>query len=172
VGEKGGEKAMERAREKAMERAREKAREKAGKKVKEVEKKRTREKVAEGLVRVSFLRHREGDRVHYGLYQVLPDGVGVPYTGKELIEQGDLFIRGSVCCQEFLEVDLNGFDLGLGRRPPRARPQVEPRPPPGRCRAGRRQVLAGLWIPIRNCLYQKFIYVSKTIERLTPSYSI
>ncbi len=29
-----------------------------------------------------------------------------------------------------------------------------------------------LWIPIRNCLYQKFIYVSKTIERLTPSYSI
>ncbi len=29
-----------------------------------------------------------------------------------------------------------------------------------------------VWIPIRNCLYQKFIYVSKTIERLTPSYSI
>ncbi len=29
-----------------------------------------------------------------------------------------------------------------------------------------------MWIPIRNCLYQKFIYVSKTIERLTPSYSI
>ncbi|MFO0001157.1 MAG: hypothetical protein ACK559_08505, partial [bacterium] len=54
----------------------------------------------------------EGDGVHYGLYQVLPDGVGVPYTGEELIEQGDLFIRGSVCCQEFLEVDLNRFDLG------------------------------------------------------------
>jgi hypothetical protein len=29
-----------------------------------------------------------------------------------------------------------------------------------------------LWIPIRNYLFQKFTYVSKTIERLTPSYSI
>jgi hypothetical protein len=91
----------------------EKARERAREKVKEVvEREKAREKVTEGLVGVSFLRHREGDGVHYGLYQVLPDGVGVPYTGKELIEQGDLFIRGSVCRQEFLEVDLDGFDLG------------------------------------------------------------
>ena len=42
----------------------------------------------------------------------------------------------------------------------------------GKDRKGTDQRGRVLWIPIRNCLYQKFIYVSKTIERLTPSYSI
>jgi hypothetical protein len=113
VREREREKVMEKVREKVMERVMEEVMERAREKVEE----RVRERVAEGLVGVSVLHHGEGNGVHYGRYQVLPDGVGVPYSGEELIEQGNLFVRGSVCCQELLEVDLNRFDLGRVTRP-------------------------------------------------------
>jgi hypothetical protein len=113
VMERAREKVMEKVTEKVMEKAREKVREKVREKIME----RAREKVMEKLAGVSVLCHGEGNGVHYGRYQVLPNGVGVPYSSKELIEQGNLFVRGSVCCQELLEVDLNRFDLGRVTRP-------------------------------------------------------
>ncbi len=111
------EKVMGKVKKKVVERAREKVREEVMGKVMEKVKEKVKEKVAEGLVGASVLRNGEGNTVHYGRYHVLPDGVGVPYSGEELIEQGNLFVRSSVCCQELLEVDLNRFDLGQVTRP-------------------------------------------------------
>ncbi len=59
-----------------------------------------------GLAGVSVLRHGEGDGVHHGRQQILPDGVGVPCSSDELIEQGNLLVRGSVGRQELPEVDF------------------------------------------------------------------
>ncbi len=116
VMEKARERVMERAREevveKAMEKVMEKARERVMERAREEVMERARERVAEGLVGVSILRHGKGDGVHHGRQQVVPDGGGVPCSSDELVEQGNLFVRGGVCCQELLEVDLNRFDLG------------------------------------------------------------
>ena len=77
------------------------------------------------LAGVSVLRHGEGDGVHHGRQQVFPDGIGIPCSSDELMEQGNLFVRGSVGCQELPEVDLNGLDFGwvarLSRRVLRGR---------------------------------------------------
>jgi hypothetical protein len=64
------------------------------------------------LAGVSVLRHGEGDGVHHGRQQVFPDGVGIPCSSDELMEQGNLLVRGSMGCQELSEVDLNGLELG------------------------------------------------------------
>ena len=124
--------------EKEREQARERAREEKERK-KEVKKKVEREEGGEkserrkgeedgpvaDLAGVSVLRHGEGDGVHHGRQQVFPDGVGIPCSSDELMEQGNLFVRGSVGCQELPEVDLNGLDLGwvvhLSRRVLRGR---------------------------------------------------
>jgi hypothetical protein len=70
------------------------------------------EPVAERLVGISFLRHREGDGVHHRRQQIFPDGGGVPCSSDELMEQGNLLVCGSVGRQELPEVDFDGFDLG------------------------------------------------------------
>ncbi len=68
--------------------------------------------VAERLVEISFLRHGEGDGVHHRRQQILPDGGGVPCSSDELVEQGNLLVRGGVGRQELPEVDFNRFNLG------------------------------------------------------------
>ncbi len=69
---------------------------------------------------VNVLRHGEGDGIHHGRQQILPDSVGVPCSSDELVEQGNLLVRGSVSRQELPEVDLNRLDLGwVGRLPRR-----------------------------------------------------
>ena len=64
------------------------------------------------LAGISVLRHGESDGVHHGRQQVFPDGVGIPCSSDELMEQGNLLVRGSVSRQELPEVDFNGSDLG------------------------------------------------------------
>ena len=64
------------------------------------------------LAGISVLRHGEGDGVHHGRQQVFPDGVGIPCSSDELVEQGNLLIRGSVIRQELPEVDFDRLDLG------------------------------------------------------------
>jgi hypothetical protein len=108
-------------REQERERARE---EKERLKKEEGEEKSERRKGEEDgpvadLAGVSVLRHGEGDGVHHGRQQVFPDGVGIPCSSDELMEQGNLLVRGSVGCQELPEVDLNGLDLGWVVRLPR-----------------------------------------------------
>ena len=119
----------EMARERAGERAREeKEREQAGErerlKKEEGEEKSERRKGEEdgpvaSLAGISVLRHGEGDGVHHGRQQILPDGGGVPCSSDELVEQGNLLIRGSVIRQEFPEVDFDRLDLGWVVRLPR-----------------------------------------------------
>jgi hypothetical protein len=99
--EVGREQAREKEAEREMER--EQAGEKAedwrkGKKVKMKSEKRgsSGEAGGGGLVGVSLLRHGKGDRIHHRRQQILPDGGGVPCSGDELVEQGNLFIRGGV----------------------------------------------------------------------------
>ena len=101
-------------REQERERARE---EKERLKKEEGEEKSERRKGEEDgpvadLAGVSVLRHGEGDGVHHGRQQVFPDGVGIPCSSDELVEQGNLLIRGSVIRQEFPEVDFDRLDLG------------------------------------------------------------
>ncbi len=72
-----------------------------------------------GLAGVSILRHGESDGVHHGRQQIFPDGVGIPCSSDELVEQGNLLIRGSVSRQELPEVDFNRLDLGWIVRLPR-----------------------------------------------------
>jgi hypothetical protein len=106
------------AREQARE---EKEREQAGErerlKKEEGEEKSERRKGEEdgpvaSLAGISVLRHGEGDGVHHGRQQVFPDGVGIPCSSDELVEQGNLLIRGSVIRQELPEVDFDRLDLG------------------------------------------------------------
>ena len=112
----------EEEREMAREQAREeKEREQAGErerlKKEEGEEKSERRKGEEdgpvaSLAGISVLRHGEGDGVHHGRQQVFPDGVGIPCSSDELVEQGNLLIRGSVIRQELPEVDFDRLDLG------------------------------------------------------------
>jgi len=140
----------EKEREKARERAREeKEREQAGErerlKKEEGEEKSERRKGEEdgpvaSLAGISVLRHGEGDGVHHGRQQVFPDGVGIPCSSDELVEQGNLLIRGSVIRQELPEVDFDRLDLGwvvcLPRRVLRGR-SILLRVVRGRCIPGR-----------------------------------
>ena len=113
-GGEGEEKERERARE---EKEREQAGERERLKKEEGEEKSERRKGEEdgpvaSLAGISVLRHGEGDGVHHGRQQVFPDGVGIPCSSDELVEQGNLLIRGSVICQELPEVDFDRLDLG------------------------------------------------------------
>ncbi len=106
------------------------------------EKKKEDEPVAGRLVGISLLRHGEGDGVHHRRQQIFPDGSGVPCSSDELVEQGNLLVRGSVCRQELPEVNFDGFDLGWIIGLP-AHLRAGFRPLAERPRAGQSQELAG-----------------------------